>query len=258
MSNSKNVREHLINIPGAVKTDDGVVMEKEGFSISAELSNSNCVEDIYVVMVSFTIDHPDLLTEAVNDFSASTGRTEDEAVEDAVRVWVEGALPVFLHLYKKDNCGLVEELELTSLSEEGEPVVWDMLRGPLQGIGESTTEELKGSFEESMMLHTMLNDITGQLHRNELLWIRAVITKNGDEISGDCYINNEFWEDGLRALYYWADSWGPCESPQIRRQFFICSSTDKEADPQRVTQLKEQLAEQMKKSKKKWWKPWKK
>ncbi len=255
-----NIIDFLLEIPGTVKSAEEASVEKDGFSISAEIANSKAMEEVHVVMVTFRISHPSLLPEGVDDFSVATGRDESGALREAIKIWVEGALTVFLHLDKSNcNCSLVEEMELASLTENGDPVVWDLLRGPLQSMGEASTEELKGSFEHNVMLHYMLNDITGELNRNEALWVRAVITKSGDEISGDCYINNQFWEEGLRSLYYWADTWGHCEAPQVRRQFMICRPTDKEASAETVAQLKEQMVKQQESStKKRWWKPWQK
>lgn len=247
MSTKIDMRDFLLKLDGAVKTDEGVILEKEGFKISAELSNSQEVSGTHIVMVAFRIDHDELLPETVSDFTAGAGTSESEAVMDAMKVWSEGVLAVMQHLQNSEfDSGIVREIELTSVAENGEPVVWDIFRGGLQGAGDESTEGLKGSLNEDIMLQILLNDITGELHRNTLIWIKSVIARNGDKVSGNSIINNQPWDAGFDSLCKWAETWGNCEQPQVRRQFIACRPTEKKPTPEALENLKKQMEEREK------------
>ncbi len=244
MSEKIDLRDFLLKLNGTTKTENGVLMEKEGFKISAELTNSQEISGTFIVMVAFKAEHDGILPEAVTDFTAGAGKTQGDAVADAMKVWSEGVLSVLLHLNDSNyDSGIVRQIELTTLSEVGEPVVWDLFRGGLQGTGSEATEGLKGTTHDDRMLQVMINDITGELHRNSLICIKSVIARNGDKVSGNSIINNQPWDSGFDSLCKWAESWGHCEEPQVRRQFVVCRPTDKTPNPEAVENLKKQLAE---------------
>lgn len=234
---------YLEKIPGAVRFGEGVKLDKEGFIITANLSNSKKVGKYHMAVVSFKISHENLLPESVSDFAVGINDDEDAAIQHAFGIWLVGGLTVLKHLHTSAcDCGVVEEMVMTSLTENREPIVWKVLRGPLMGMGIESEKAPEGSVDNNSMVEALMDAITGQLHQRKKIWIRGIVTRVEDEISGECYLNNRHWQEGLDALTIWAKSWGTCEGIQTRRQFMICVPTDKKPTKEAMEQIRKNLA----------------
>lgn len=259
MDTSRIINEILAQPDGMVWEGDQVFMPAYQLHISGELAEQTEHPDRFVVMVHFRVSHQRLFPNGLADFAVAMGDTLELACREAVRVWVEGALTTIMHAcHSEDACEcVVTKATLTSLTGPAQtPVVWDLFIGPLQGISPQADHV---SIDNHTVLKAILPPLTGELSDPSVLWVRAVLTKQGKESQNECYLNNAAWSNGITALYDITDSWGKIDGFVLLRQCFICVPTDREASPEKVADLQRLYAEVNRPAPitRKWWQFWK-
>lgn len=216
------VQDILLGIKSSVPYKNGVKLETEGFIIipnQIDLRNNSHETE---VTLGFCVHHDTLLPSSIEDTIYALGESTEQAIGNAIRLWVEGTLPVLHYLHHGPmELSSVTKIALSSRINSTSVQTYELICGPVQN---DTKEARKKETpeKESKIIEALQDPLSSHLQEEETFCIVANITKKGEEIRTQCTINNEAWSAGSEALHYWADHWGFCNTPKVQKQFFIC------------------------------------
>lgn len=227
-----------------------------GVHLTAAVSQQEQHPQADVVMLSVRAVHPKHFPEGIHDAAVGIGTDKEAAIQDAARIWVDGAFPVIHEVFNEgEENPQVRRLEMARKDmETGETTIWLILRGPVQasGIDPEMLSEKQQEEMESEITKALFNEITGVLTEKRLMWLRCSISRLPDgDIQGDCWLNNENWLEGLNQLYWLADSWPRSAELQRRRQFFLFKPIVRSA-----VETEALIEKALAQNKKKWWQFW--
>ena len=226
MSTVKEIIDILLDmIPGTKAIPSGVLLESENLEIYPDLKFQEKREDAVLTLIEFEAEHEDLIEDMVVDFAVGLGEDNEGSVREATRVWVEGTLPVLRNFINPNvqDALPIEKGRIDVEAKDGEKQAWNVLLGPLQGVGLGAPEFADDKNFSQKIITVLRPAIEPLLMRQDDMWIRAVITKYENNIDIDCGLNHKGWAEGYELLHKWADSWGECKELQMRRQFIYFS-----------------------------------
>lgn len=242
-------------ISGFEPWESGEFLEFEnGLRISSTVVTRISHTNSEIIAVLIKAFHFSEFPEGINDIAVAVGDTATEALKIAIKVWLVGTFPVIYELF---NQGVpnskVRRISLATQNlESSEMSGWLMYTGALQAVGlneETFSHEAKMALNNQIM-QALSNQIAGILHERQLMWIKCSISRQAhpnNTIEGDCWLNNETWEDGFDVLIKLAESWQQNSELQIRRQFFILQPVVR--SPVELSKILENTNA----PKKKWW-----
>jgi hypothetical protein len=196
-----------------------------------------------VITIGIKATHDEMFPDGIWDCLAGIGENDDDAFSYAAQVWTRGVFPpIHEILVPTETPSLsVQRVDLVSRCEDsGDTLAWKVYLGELQVVGDfSDREDIN---DNSILLRRMFNELTPELSRKRLIWIKAVIGKSPDgSAQGDCWLNNQDWVEGLSALYWFADEWQVVGFTYIK-QFMIVKPCGW-SDIENAEKLKQALAQ---------------
>lgn len=216
------IQDLLLGIRSSIPFNKGVKLSKEGFVIlpNCEESDATCCDS--KITIHFSVHHDELLPTSLEDSVCGSGDTIEQAIGNAVRLWVEGTLPVLHYLHHGPaELSRVTKIAFTSKINNAPVRNYDLICGPLQ----NDMKRPKGKEapeKESKIIEALQDPLASHLQEEETFCIIANVAKKGEVIHSQCLVNNERWSEGSEALHYWAERWGICNPPKVQKQFFIC------------------------------------
>ncbi len=261
MAHEQTIAELFARIDGVTLDGDAVIFHPEEIRVTGAVCDSTEHPDHFVVAAAFTATHPELAPDGIDDFAVGMGDNLEEAIFDATRVWLEGALLTIRHACKPDeecDCGLVDKQEMVTLPVDTQrPIVWDFYIGAMQGMGINDGDG--GNNEDQGLMQAVLGVLSRELGQPRVIWVRAILTRYGTEVRAECMVNNEPWAPGIYMLDKVGHAWTGVSGMRMRRQFMVCRPTDRDPRPEIAAQIAERLTERNAslRTKRPWWQFWK-
>lgn len=215
------VQDILLGIKSSIPHNNGIKLVDEGYIITPFNINLQEGKKEIEVNLQFRVQHNSLLPTPLEDSIHGSGKSIEQALGNAVRLWVEGTLPVLHYLHHgPKELSKVTKIAFSS-QEDDRAHNFDLICGPLQN-DTKLAKSIESPENESQIIEALQGPLSSHLTAEGTLCIVAHVSKNGKDIKSSCTINNKEWSEGSEALYYWADRWGVCNPPKIQKQFFIC------------------------------------
>lgn len=165
--------------------------------------------------------HKVLFPEGIYEIVVGMGENLADALAYGAGLWVYGSFltihELFVHPDQAD--GRVLRLDMAAEdTETGQKSEWVIYLGPLLQTGAFQQDNL----DQTILVQKLLNVITGELHQQKLLWVRGFMAKMPDNsLTGDCWLNNGDWLEGLNALYWFAEEWDKQDVYAALKQFMV-------------------------------------
>lgn len=216
------LQDMLLGIKFSVPHKEGVRLTNEGFEIYPMLHTQEKSDKEITACISFTVLHNSLLTTPMHDRVKASGETIEQALGNGVRLWVEGTLPVLHYLHHgPKELSKVTKIELTSKVDDMEPHRFELICGPLQNDFREVKKK-SDLDEETPILEAIQDPLSTHPFDDSIVSIVAQVSKKGKDIQTICTLNDKEWDAGSEALTYWAEKWGPCNPPKVKKQVFLC------------------------------------
>ena len=227
-----------------------------GVRIECEISQRLEQGENQIVMLTISAFHDRVFPAGIVDAAVAVAPTVEGAIQNAARIWTECTFPVICEsLGIRPDKSKVKKMDASTVDlATNRQVDWSIFRGDLNvvGIDLSQASDSVREMLNSEILQTLASEFPGSLVGNRANWLKCSVTRqpNG-EISGDCWLNNQKWEVGMRRLKEYAETLPPSRELQVRRQFFLLQPVVKAVSAAPVVSAPK--AE----SGKKWWEVWK-
>ena len=226
-----------------------------GMRIECEVGQRLEQGENHIVMLSITAFHEKLFPAGIIDGAVAVSPTPEGAIQNAARIWTDCTFPVICEaLGVHTDKSKVKQIAASTVDlATNRPMDWTIFRSDLGVVGIDLSQASTSAKEmlNGEILQTLASEFPGALIPKRANWLKCSVTRqpNGD-ITGDCWLNNQKWEVGMRRLKEYAESLPPSRDLQVRRQFFFLQPTVKSSLPPPAPTASPEAG-------KKWWEVWK-
>lgn len=186
---------------------EGKIVSTTGLTVSSEIFNNRKYDDGETFQLNFYTTHP-LFAKSIEERLVGIGANDTAAIINGVQSFLEGQFAVIVAAIEMKHS---PEMDFVIIDENGNshwhPIIGDIrVQGELHGKMDSMIYE-KTYRVVRPLLEDRVKSSIGNFH-----WFRYYISKMADgEIIGDCYFDNEPYEEGLDALRTLAGGWETTE-----------------------------------------------
>jgi len=209
-------------------------LEAEGHRVVLE--DGSVFVDSKIEILTTIIDNPELhrhllhmhVVITAGDYFPS-GLTEDlvgigqnmhEKVDSALNNFLSVTLPPILGAFTDSH---QPELDFATMAGDKE-ILWHPKLGNFGFQGKWDESEYP---EVEYLLNIIEENLKPMLADQKFNWLKIYLAKQPDgKISGDCSLNNKFWEEGYKVLLKYAKSWPQDESFRAIKQFILFRQCD--------------------------------
>lgn len=208
-------------------------IEEQGHSVEYSTDYAAIIVDSQIEIASKIADgefHPSLLPmmilvlnetffpKGINANLAGFGDTPEDKVESATNGFMSNFFSPIIENFSDSHR---PEFDFKS-EASGKEILWHpkMSDNLLQGTWQETSKETNlYSIVEQEVQHILAD--------NKFNWLKLYISRqpNG-EISGECLLNNEFWEEGYSLLCQYASTWKDQSKFLAHKQFIVFRRCD--------------------------------
>ena len=186
------------------KLDGEKIISVNGLSVEAKIINHRTFPQSESFQLNFYTSHK-FFQNSIEERLSGIGENDTTALQNGIQSFLSGQFPVII-----DGIDLKHSPEIDfDVISGNEKTHWHPLIGDIQLQGELSKRHDSTVYEKTYSFIKPL--LTSKLKESNLdfHWFRYYISKmqNG-EIIGDCYYDNEPYEEGLKVLKKFASTWG--------------------------------------------------
>ncbi|MDI9341944.1 MAG: DUF6348 family protein [Sediminibacterium sp.] len=189
------------------KSDGGKISADNGLSVEAKIINHKTLPQSTSFQINFYTSHKHFQT-SIEERLSGIGETDTGALQYGIQSFLSGQFPVIIH-----GIDLKHDPEMDfDVIDGNKKTHWHPLIGDIQLQGELSEKYDSTIYEKTYSFIKPL--LTSKLKESNLdfHWFRYYISKmpNG-EIIGDCYYDNEPYDEGLEVLKKLVATWDVSE-----------------------------------------------
>jgi hypothetical protein len=183
------------------------MISANGLTVEAKIINHKTFPQGESFQINFYTYHKFLQT-SIEERLSGIGENSTAALQYGIRSFLSGQFPVII-----DGIDLKHSPEMDfDVIDKNEKAHWHPIIGDIQLQGELSRKQDSAIYENtySFIKPLLISNLKQSNH--DFHWIRYYISKMPDgEIIGDCYYDNEPFDEGLEALKKFALTWGTTE-----------------------------------------------
>jgi hypothetical protein len=204
---------------------NGKICSEDGIEIELKTYNHRVSADGSTFQINFYTSHQ-YLHSTIEERLLGIGENDTAALKYGVRYFLAGQFPVIVN-----GLGMKYEPEMDfDIIDGSNKMHWHLIMGDILTAGELTKINDSASYERtySYIKPLLLSRLQGS--NQDFHWLRYYICKTPDgQIVGECFYDNEPYQEGLDALINYAATW---ETTQFasQKQFIMfrhCGKDDK-------------------------------
>lgn len=204
-----------------VQTAEQLLVKPIDLTLEVHFDPPTYHTNLVTIPLHVRASHSLLFPQGVYEIVVGMGETLTDAFAYGAGLWVYGSFLTLHELFVPPDQADERILRLDMAAEDtetGQKSDWVIYVGPLLKTGAFQPDNL----DQTLLVQKLLNAITGELHRQELLWVRGFMAKMPDNrLTGDCWLNNSNWWEGLSALYWFAEEWDKQDVYAALKQFMV-------------------------------------
>lgn len=189
------------------KLNDDKIISENGITVEAKIINHKTFPQSESFQINFYTSHK-FFQNSIEERLSGIGENDTTALRYGIQSFLSGQLPIIM-----DGIDLKHSPKMDfDVIGRNEKTHWHPLIGDIQLQGELSKREDSTVYEKTYsfikpLLTSKLKESNQDFH-----WFRYYISKmpNG-EIIGDCYYDNEPYDEGLEVLMKFALTWGTTE-----------------------------------------------
>jgi hypothetical protein len=198
------------------KSDGKKIVSGNGLTVEAKIINHKTFPQGESFQINFYTSHK-FFQNSIEERLSGIGKNDTTALQYGIQSFLSGQFPVIIDgIDLKHSSAMDFDVIGRNENAHWHPLIGDIqLQGELSKRQDSTVYEKTYSFIKPL-LTSKLKESNQDFH-----WFRYYISKmpNG-EIIGDCYYDNEPFDEGLEVLKKFALTWGTTEFAG-QKQFII-------------------------------------
>jgi len=180
------------------------IVSENGISIECYLANHNKFQSSESFQINFLTNYKDFFNNGIEERLAGIGENDTSAITYGIESFINGQFSAII-----DGISLKHSTYLDfDLFFDNRKIHWHSILGPIQLQGElskiadSTIYDKTFNLLKPKILEKIKNS------KYNFHWIRYYISKNANnEIIGDCYFDNEVFEEGQSVIEDYAKNW---------------------------------------------------
>lgn len=163
--------------------------------------------------------HKEYFPQGIKTHLAGIGETRNDQAESAADNYLKSIFPALIESLGEQHSGVDFQSHT-----DGREMLWHPNMGSLIFQGQWTNAE---AYEHETLLNLLKNGIKSQLPNQKLNWLQLFMARQADgEITVECLLNNEPWENGALILHRYVEQWPKTSAYQSQKQFMVFRRCD--------------------------------
>lgn len=213
----QELKRRLEEMGHSVCIEDGVVYADSNIGILIEVLEDPNLHPM-VVKVGVRIVVEDYFGKGLSEVLAGIGDTIESKANSALNNLLTITLPPILDAFTDSHNADIDFTE----SNHGRDILWHPKPGNLGMQGKWDNYP-----DQDCIFHLLKDWLKDKLVDKQFNWLKIYIAKQADgSITGDCSLNNEFYEDGYLILEEHAKSWENIDGFRAIKQFILFRQCD--------------------------------